>query len=144
MGKHMQTAASQTFRWSEVYSVHIAILDEQHRKLVATINELNQALRSGMGASVIDSVLGKLMEYANEHFKSEETLMEQHNFPGLPAHRRQHEEFRRRMALFMEAHGAGKPCVPVSVMLYMEKWLKEHMIKTDQLYSAYLNARGVY
>jgi hemerythrin len=43
--------------------------------------------------------------------------MEQHNFPGLPAHRRQHEEFRRRMALFMEAHGAGKPWVPVSVML---------------------------
>jgi hemerythrin len=43
----MQTAASQTFRWSEVYSVHIAILDEQHRRLVATTNKLNQALRSG-------------------------------------------------------------------------------------------------
>src|SRR3954467_1412780 len=120
----MQTAASQTFRWSEVYSVHITVLDEQHRRLVATINELNQALRSGMGASVIDSVLGKLMEYANEHFKSEETLMEQHNFPGLPAHRRQHELRRHRMALFMEAHGAGKPCVPVSVMLTWKNGLR--------------------
>ena len=128
-GKAHANRASQTFGWSEVYSVHIAILDEQHRRLVATISELNQALRSGMGASVMDSVLGKLMEYANEHFKSEETLMEQHNFPGLPAHRRQHEEFRRRMALFMEVHGAGKPCVPVSVMLYMENGLRNTWLK---------------
>jgi hypothetical protein len=44
----------------------------------------------------------------------------------------------------VEAHGAGKPCVPVWVMLYMEKWLEEHMVNTDQLYSAYLNARGVF
>jgi hemerythrin-like metal-binding protein len=142
-GKAMHTA-TQTFRWSEAYSVHIAILDEQHRRLVATLNELNQALRSGMGASVMDSVLGKLMEYATEHFESEETLMEQHHFPGLSTHRHQHEEFQHKMAVFMEAHHAGKPCVPVSVMLYMEKWLKEHLVKTDQLYSAYLNARGVY
>jgi hemerythrin len=136
--------ATETFRWSESYSVHITVLDNQHRRLVATINELNQALHSGMGCSVMDSVLEKLMEYATEHFQSEEALMEQHHFPGLHTHRCRHEEFRQKMGLFFEAHRAGKPCVPVSVMLYMEKWLKEHMLKTDQLYSSYLNARGVY
>jgi hemerythrin len=38
---------------------------------------------------------------------------------------------------------AGKPGVPVSLLLYMQTWMKEHLSKTDKLYSAFLNARGV-
>jgi len=138
------TTATETFHWSEAYSVHIAVLDEQHRRLIAALNELNQALRSGMGGSVMDTVLEKLMEYSTAHFDTEETLMEEHQFPGLSTHRARHREFRQKMAEFLEAHRAGKQCVPVSVMLFMEEWLKEHMLRTDQLYSAYLNARGVH
>jgi len=136
--------ATETFHWSESYSVHIAVLDEQHQRMIATLNELNQALRAGIGGSVMDTVLEKLMEYSTAHFDTEETLMEEHKFPGLSTHRARHREFREKMAEFLEGHRAGKQCVPVSVMLFMEGWLKEHMLKTDQLYSAYLNARGVH
>jgi hypothetical protein len=37
------------------------------------------------------------------------SLMEQHEFPGLFSHRAQHEEFRKRLAEYLEAHKAGKP-----------------------------------
>jgi hemerythrin len=137
------SVATGTFRWTEAFSVNIAVLDQQHQQLIETVNELDQALRKGEGKAALDPVLDKLVEYAVVHFAAEESLMEQHNFPGLFTHRTQHEEFRKRLAEYLEAHKAGKPGVPVSLLFFMEGWLKEHLQKTDKLYSAFLNARGV-
>ena len=137
------SVATGTFHWTEAYSVNIAVLDQQHRQLIETVNELDQALRKGEGKAALDPVLDKLVEYALVHFAAEESLMEQHNFPGLFTHRTQHEEFRKRLAEYLEAHKAGKPGVPVSLLFFMKGWLKEHLQKTDKLYSAFLNARGV-
>lgn len=137
------TVAADTFRWTQAYSVNILALDQQHRELFDTVNELDHALRSGQGNPALDPILQKLVEYATVHFAAEESLMEQHEFPGLFAHRTQHELFRQKIAVFLEDHRASKPGVPVSLMLFMQGWLKQHVMKTDKLYSAYLNARGV-
>ena len=135
--------ATDTFHWTEAYSVNIAILDQQHQKLFDTVNELNRALRTGAGNDALDPILDQLVEYATVHFAAEESLMEQYDFPGLSTHRTQHEMFRQQIALFREEHKAAKPGVPVSLMFFMRDWLKQHVLKTDKLYSAFLNARGV-
>jgi hemerythrin len=135
--------ATGTFRWTEAYSVKIAVLDQQHQKLFDTVNELDRALRTGEGSYVIDPILGKLVDYARVHFAEEEALMEKHNFPGLPTHRTQHESFRRKIDGFLEEHKAAKPGVPVSLLFFVQAWLKQHVLKTDQQYCAYLKARGV-
>lgn len=135
---------TETFHWSEIYSVHIAVLDEQHRQLIKTVSELHQALRMGEGNRVLDSVLIGLVNYAGEHFATEESLMTRYGYPGLSLHRAQHQNFRNQLQEFMEAYKAGKPCVPVSIMLYVEQWLRSHLLKSDQLYSSFLNALGVH
>ncbi|HYM75503.1 MAG TPA: bacteriohemerythrin [Candidatus Dormibacteraeota bacterium] len=135
--------ASPTFRWTKAYSVNIEALDRQHEQLINTINELDQALRAGEGNSALDPLLDKLVKYSVDHFAAEEALMEWHQFPGLPTHRTQHEMFRRKLADFIACHKAHKAGVPVSLMLFMREWLKDHLLKTDKQYSAFLNARGV-
>lgn len=136
-------ATGNTFRWTDAYSVHIEELDQQHRALFATVNELNQALRSGQGGAALDDVLKKLVDYALVHFAAEESLMQKHEFPGFLTHRTQHEMFREKMMQFLDEHHAGKAGVAVSLMFFMQNWLKQHVMKTDKQYSAYLNARGV-
>lgn len=138
------SVATGTFRWTEAYSVNIALLDEQHQKLFDTVNQLDQALRAGEGNSKVQVVLDKLVEYALVHFAAEESLMQEHEFPGLPTHRTQHEMFRQKIAAYLKEHTAGKPGVPVSLLLFMQGWLKQHVLKTDKQYSAFLTARGVH
>lgn len=135
--------ATDSFHWTEAYSVNIAALDRQHQKLFETVNELNRALRSGAANDALDPILDQLMEYATVHFAAEESLMEQYEFPGLSTHRTQHEMFRQQIAVFLAEHTAAKPGVPVSLMFFMQDWLKRHLLQTDKLYSAFLNARGV-
>jgi hemerythrin len=138
------TDTAPAFRWTETYSVNIATLDRQHRDLFATINELNRALSEGHGAVAVGDVLGQLLEYSRKHFATEEVLMETHSFPGLPTHRLEHEAFALRVAKYMDDYRRGKLGTPASLMLYLQSWLKEHLLKTDKAYSTFLNEKGVF
>jgi len=134
--------ATGTFRWTPAYSVSIEILDQQHQKLFETVNNLDQALQQGKGNSALEPILDRLQEYTRVHFAAEESLMEKHDFPGLSTHRAQHEMFRQKLAGFLEEYKAAKPGVPVSLLLFMQNWLKQHVMKTDKQYSGFLTARG--
>ena len=133
-----------TFCWTERYSVNISVLDRQHQALFDTVNELKDALTSGHGAAVVGEVLKQLFEYASTHFATEEKLMTEHAFPGLETHRAEHQRFARTIERYREDYKAGKTGVPVEIMLFLQSWLQEHLLKADKAYSAYLNARGVH
>ena len=134
---------SKVFRWTEAYSVHIAHLDKQHQGLFGTVDELNQAMAAGKGNEALVPILWKLLDYAQVHFAAEESLMKEHDFPGLSTHRAQHEMFRTNVAAFLEDHKAGKRGVPVTLMFFLQSWLKDHVQNFDKQYSGFLNARGV-
>jgi len=135
--------ASQTFRWTEKYAVNVEALDNQHRRLFATTNELHDALSYGEGAAAVDAVLPKLVDYALSHFAAEEALMKKHGFPEVANHRAEHEEFVRNVTEFIEKYRAGKAGVPVELLLFLQSWLKQHILITDKAYSSFLNERGV-
>ena len=138
------SAMNASFRWTEKYSVKIAALDNQHKRLFAIINELNQALANGEGKAATDSVLRKLVDYAKAHFAAEESLLAEYKFPETASHRAEHDKFTQSMAKFRADHCAGKPGVPVSLMLFLQEWLKEHILVNDKAYTSFLNARGVH
>jgi hemerythrin len=137
------TASTSAFLWSERYSVNIAELDRQHQVFFAIVQELNQALATGEGAAISHSILLRLVEYAHTHFGAEEALMTEHKFPALPTHCAEHDRFTRSVAKFLENNRADKAGVPVSLMLFVQTWLKEHILVSDKAYSSFLNARGV-
>ena len=131
------------FHWTEEYRVNIATLDQQPQGLFDAVNELERALHCGEGNTATNGILDKLVAYAALHFAAEESLMERHAFPGLSPHRLQHEKFRKQVATYLEEYRAGKSGVPVELLLFLQGWLKGRVLKTDKLYSAFLNARGV-
>ena len=137
------TVATSTFRWSKRYSVNVAELDRQHQGLFAIVNELNDALVTGEGAAVINSVLRRLVEYTRNHFAAEEALMTQHRFPALLTHCAEHDKFTRLVAKFVEDYRTGKSGVSVSLLLFLQNWLKEHVLVSDKAYSSFLNTQGV-
>lgn len=137
------TEAGQGFRWTETYSVNIEELDHQHQGLFGIINRLNDALESGLGATVMNSVLDELLDYARFHFAAEEQLMEKHHFPGLLTHQLEHQAFGRNIHKYLEDYRSGKVGSPSSLLLFLQSWLSQHILKSDKAYSAFLNGKGV-
>ncbi len=135
---------ASAFAWKEMYSVHVAALDRQHQQLFSLIAELNDALAAGRGNTVVAKVLERLLDYTVSHFAAEEKLLERYGFPGLEEHRAKHRALTDKVNGLIQDFKAGNVGVSVSLMLFLRSWLKEHILGTDQLYSSYLNDKGVH
>jgi hemerythrin len=128
------------YSWKPGYSVKVRSCDAEHIKLFALINDLHEAMQTGKGVQVIQKVVGDLEGYAQTHFSAEEALMAKTGYPGLAAHRLEHQKFGETVAKFRKQGITGQS---VSVLTFLKDWLVNHIMHTDQQYSAHLNAHGV-
>ena len=124
--------------------MQIEQFDKQHQTLFHMVNQLHQAMSEGHGKDVVGRVLQQLIDYTATHFRSEEALMEKHGFPGLAAHRSDHKALVEQVLKFQKEFQAGKPGVATTLMPFLQKWLREHIMQTDRKYSEFLNQKGIH
>ncbi|WP_051445272.1 bacteriohemerythrin [Desulfocurvus vexinensis] len=131
-------------QWSDAaMSVGVTEIDEQHKILVAMINDLNEAMRTGRGKDALEDMIRGLKDYAAFHFGHEEKLMASHDFPGLLAHKARHRDFVKQVVDFEKGFASGKAALTMEVMQFLKDWLVEHIQGTDRGYTKHLNDRGV-
>jgi hemerythrin len=129
--------------WNNDLSVNINEIDEQHKKLLALINELHEAMKSGRGKEVTEKTLAGLIQYVGTHFTKEEDLMERYNYPGLLAHKGEHAKLTLQAKDIHQQFQQGKAVVNVELMNFLKSWLRNHILGTDKKYAPYLNGKGV-
>ncbi len=111
---------NEPIRWDPSCSVNVAELDQQHQQLFRTVAELEHALRTGRADAVINQLLEKVIEHTIHHFATEERIMEECGFPGLDAHRRDHQELSQKLTAFNLSNLAGGPDVPAALLVFLQ------------------------
>lgn len=109
-------------------------MDRQHRRLVDLVNQLHDAMKSGQGATQVDTVLNGLAAYTRTHFQDEENLLRQRGWSGLPGHLQLHQGLLRQLAGFVEAHKAGKRISTLDLSAFLKDWLTKHILQEDRQY----------
>ena len=132
------------FRWTERYAVQVTDFDRQHRNLFRMVNELHQALGAGKGKAVVGNILQRLIEYTATHFAAEESVMEKNGFPGLQSHKAEHQAMAEQVLKFQKDFKCGKLGVATDLMLFLQKWLHDHLLETDKKYGSFLNEKGIH
>ncbi len=132
------------FQWNDSYSVKVAAMDDQHKRLFEIIHELYTAMRAGHGKDVVGEVLGRLIKYTVEHFAAEEKLMEKNGYPNLAAHRIEHKALTDKVTAFKKEFDAGKGTLSLELMTFLQDWLTKHIQSIDKKYGAFLSAKGVH
>ena len=136
-------APPKLITWSDRYSVGIARIDAQHRRLVDLINDLHAAMLAGEGSSELGKILDRLSGYAVSHFATEETLMKKFGYPGYEQHKIEHDKLSAQVKLLIEKYRTNPTALTVEVMTFLQRWLVGHIVNLDKKYSAHLNASGV-
>ncbi len=131
------------FDWKESYSVNIKDVDNQHKILIRSLNELYEAMLTRKAKNVIDGILKSLSDYADFHFAFEENLMQKYKFPGFSQHKKEHEAFVTKVSEFIQKHKDGHLMLSMEVMNFLKDWLKNHIQGVDKKYSPFLNGKGV-
>ena len=127
--------------WTDTMRIGIERIDEQHRQLLDTINDLHEAVGAGKGREVRDALFQELGEYVGTHFGTEEELMRRHGYPDLDSHKRAHDGFTAKVRAFRQKAAEGD--VSDEVLSFLKDWLVNHDILIDRKLGAYLIERGV-
>ena len=129
--------------WKAQYSVNVKEIDDQHRKLIEMINELNDAMAQGKAKDVLGEILDRLVSYTAGHFALEERLLQTHGYEGYQEHKAKHEKMTAKVLDLQRQFKAGQAAMTIEVMSFLKNWLDKHIVGTDMKYSAFLNSKGV-
>lgn len=129
--------------WTDSLSVGVSEMDNQHKRLIAMINDLSEAMKMGKGKEALGKILSGLIIYTQTHFTAEEKYFEKYNYPLAPSHRREHATFVKKVSEVKTAFDAGKLSVTVETMNFLRDWLKNHIMGTDQKYTQFFNEKGL-
>jgi hemerythrin len=119
-------------KWMREYELGIPVIDEQHKRIVDFINELEKA--HGLGnIGYIDYVLEGLVDYTLTHFQFEEELQTKAGYQYVKAHKRIHAIFIKRIASFRERFKGGED-VTAELLFMLKTWLASHIKGDDKDY----------
>lgn len=76
-----------------------ALIDSQHRLLFDAVNRLMDACSTGKGREQIQATVSFLNDYVTKHFRDEERLQMQTDYPGYVDHKKFHEGYRHQLSL---------------------------------------------
>lgn len=120
-------------QWTPDLELGIKVIDDQHKRIIDYINELDQANQTG-NMEQTNHALEGLLDYTITHFEFEEELQAKAEYPFLKAHQRVHEIFMKRVAGFRERADKGENVTP-ELLSMLKIWLSSHIKGDDKDYA---------
>ncbi len=140
---HRKMASEQFVEWKDDYSVGIDSIDQQHKKLLNLINQLQTAVDYSTGEEFEREALDELVDYTKTHFSYEEGLMRDNDYPDFEPHKAQHEKMFAKVEEVLAEYEQDQDTAMANAAEYLKDWLINHINGTDKEYSSYLIGKGV-
>jgi len=130
-------------QWNDGLSVGVVEIDGQHQRLIGMINDLNDAMRQGKGKEVLGKIINGLVGYAGTHFRTEEKYFKQFGYPDADSHKKEHDDFTKKVTEFKDGFDTGKIGLSIVVMDFLSNWLQDHIKGVDKKYGSFFNEKGL-
>lgn len=125
--------------WLPEYSVGHPLLDAQHKKLQWLCHAAAYYLGNHFDdeAERYKDILHDLGVYAQQHFSTEEALLERIGYPGLAAHQAEHQAYLAKLSMAI-AEMLGGQLYPQELAEWLSDWWLHHTLGADSEYSSFL------
>jgi hemerythrin len=128
------------FAWQQAYQIDVPEIDAQHRNLFALGEALTRATQAGEAAPLLHGRLCELLAASQQHFATEEHLMEASGFPARAHHKHQHDCFVQKAVALAGDFEAGRTGLEATVLPFLGRWMKHHIVTEDRALGVRLNA----
>jgi hemerythrin len=129
--------------WNHACTVGVQSIDDQHGVLLDALNELRLALLHGEDSRTVRAMLKRATELMRLHVESEDKLLALHGFPGLAAHRAEHQRLLGRLAQYDLRFEQRQSAAAYELVEYLRKWFTTHTGIAGQKYGPWLQECGV-
>ena len=130
--------SAHKIEWKEQFSVNHPIINEQHKMLLSSINQMvddlstpNKADISGFQKNI--SVFEALF---NAHLEYEESVLSQQGYPDIEKHCSMHKAYKERVLELTKS----EPSIPhyQHLTVVLREWFQNHVLNEDMLYKPYM------
>ena len=127
--------------WSDLLSVGIDAMDEEHKELFRRINDLLIGLLGQGEEHDLAGLVSRINEYVEYHFSDEEKLQAKYGFPELEQHKKLHAIYISEFAAIEEKLRAGEFDANLLIRIQdkIVNWLLDHIAGADKKYGIYIN-----
>jgi hemerythrin-like metal-binding protein len=129
--------------WNDNFSVRVKSIDEQHKIIVKSINELFKAITTSSSIDSVPELIDRLAEYAKRHFSYEEALMEEFNYELFQSHQESHQKFFLQIEYYRQKLEYDSHNISLSLLYFLKKWLTKHILEEDMNYANLLESKKV-
>lgn len=130
--------------WSERFSVGVAIFDDEHKKLIAIINNLHEAITKGIAMDDLQRISDQLVEYTLMHCRHEEMYFDDWAYPDAVAHTAAHGKLREQVFNYRrQILEKNSMELALEMMDFLRQWLSDHILVEDRKYGEFLYHKGL-
>ncbi|MCK4788450.1 MAG: hemerythrin family protein [Desulfobacteraceae bacterium] len=127
--------------WDQKYKLGIIWQDFQHEQLFKHIDNLTKAKETGMEKAKFYKTISFIERYTQEHFDLEAKYMEQHRYPKILEHQKEHAKFIEDFRQFKSSCIYEDDKSSKELLLQLSKWVVKHIMKIDKDLAEFLQNR---
>ena len=129
-------------QWSDAYSVGYATIDEQHKELIAIMNEVSQMIEEhDLSYFNIVEIITRLEDYIKLHFEYEESLMLKYDYTDIEAHASQHNHLRYKVFNTTIFEINTPQDFYTDTLAELTDWLMNHILLSDKKLADFIKAK---
>lgn len=129
--------------WDDKYTVNVAVMDNQHRRLAELVNKLHVALSTEKDLEEVRGVLSELIAFTRLHFATEEELMLKYEYPDYSAHLAEHKLVLGQMNKLADSLQGNSAISFDAEADISDDWIGKHLLERDAPLGKYLNEQGI-
>ena len=120
--------------WNRKFETGNEMVDSQHKELYVLVQKVLDIDFFADRKEKISTALGFLADYTVRHFQSEESLMDECNYPASAEHKKQHSDFVEEVSAFIKRFEVEGDKINLSqaVNWLVVDWLQEHIMGSDK------------
>jgi len=133
--------------WNKSFSVGVKMIDAQHKKLFALINDVHSASigKEIKGDTTLDIIIHELMAYVDFHFKTEEKYFHEFGYEKTKEHEKQHKFYEDKIRDFYKRYLEGDAEIELmrEIIIFIRDWILNHIKINDKEYTKCFNEHGL-
>ena len=124
------------FVWDEDLDVGVEAMNDQHKHLIDLMEVVYEKNAAGAPREDLLAAVDELGSFVIQHFRDEEAMMAEQNFPGLEAHQQLHANLLKDFTSHTEAfRNSDQRVLPEDFMAFLSLWINTHIMAIDTKYS---------
>lgn len=135
-------------KWKDEYSCYDPTIDEQHKKMIDMINQMNSIVELGDKYDHYDELISlfeELKKYTSYHFTYEEKMFEETGYDSfnIKIQKLEHKSFVHKIAgINLYELDENQIGTAEEVLDFLSRWLDKHILGTDKRFGEYLREKA--